>query len=459
MIYGIDMQIRQINEDEKAVELFEKYMPGMLKMASMNKEAGGLSIRMLAKYMNGAISDEVLETLDRELKALGVENGGISPAEKERIKLYQQIAAKDAAKGEEEESFCNQEVKPGEVWRDTRGKRIEAHAGGMLYENETYYWYGENKEHTDGKSHIWTWGIRMYASKDFYNWTDLGLIIPPVLDNPNSDLFPEKRVDRPHIIKNEKTGKYVCWLKLCGASANFAVLTADQLTGPYDLVKEQYNPFGMNIGDFDISVDPDTKNAYLYCEAEHDMVVGIRLNDAYTEGVEIVSKQYEHLHAPFCREGVTVFRRNDKLYMLTSGMTGYIPNQSDSAVSAGYEKPFESIGDPHVNDASMASFNSQIGQVFQVPGKKDLYVTIADRWVPDYVVDYKRADILRRAIASNHNPEKYQVTDQEKEELMKAPMLESANTHLATYVLLPIRFENEKPMIDWKDSWKLEDYE
>ncbi len=33
------------------------------------------------------------------------------------------------------------------------------------------------------------------------------------------------------------------------------------------------------------------------------------------------------------------------------------------------------------------------------------------------------------------------------------------NTSIADYVWLPIRFEGEKPIIEWKDSWKLEDYE
>jgi len=37
-------------------------------------------------------------------------------------------------------------VPPGEVWLDTAGKTINAHGGGMLYHNGTYYWYGENKE-------------------------------------------------------------------------------------------------------------------------------------------------------------------------------------------------------------------------------------------------------------------------------------------------------------------------
>lgn len=29
---------------------------------------------------------------------------------------------------------------------DTEGKAIHAHAGGLLYENGIYHWYGENKE-------------------------------------------------------------------------------------------------------------------------------------------------------------------------------------------------------------------------------------------------------------------------------------------------------------------------
>lgn len=55
--------------------------------------------------------------------------------------------------------------------------------------------------------------------------------------------------------------------------------------------------------------------------------------------------------------------------MLTSGMTGYVPNKSDSAVDAP-DKPFVSIGDPHVDDESRASFNSQISRIFKVPGKR-----------------------------------------------------------------------------------------
>ena len=65
---------------------------------------------------------------------------------------------------------------PGQVWLDTEGKRIQAHGGSVIYIDDTYYWYGENKEKTDGKNGIWHWGVRCYSSKDLYNWKDEGLL-------------------------------------------------------------------------------------------------------------------------------------------------------------------------------------------------------------------------------------------------------------------------------------------
>ena len=98
---------------------------------------------------------------------------------------------------------------PGQPWLDTEGKRIQAHGGSVFFENGVYYWYGENKEKTDGKNGIWHWGVRCYASRDLYNWEDLGLIIPPEPDDPLSSLHPSSQMDRPHIIYNRKTKKYV----------------------------------------------------------------------------------------------------------------------------------------------------------------------------------------------------------------------------------------------------------
>src|SRR5262249_12938411 len=51
-----------------------------------------------------------------------------------------------AASGQEEKiARAKGAFTPGEIWLDTKGKPINAHGGGMLYQNKTYYWYGENK--------------------------------------------------------------------------------------------------------------------------------------------------------------------------------------------------------------------------------------------------------------------------------------------------------------------------
>ena len=70
-------------------------------------------------------------------------------------------------------------IRPGKVWLDTEGKRIQAHGGSVMYWEGAYYWYVENKEFTDPEKGIWHWGVRCYKSTDLYNWEDLGLIIPP----------------------------------------------------------------------------------------------------------------------------------------------------------------------------------------------------------------------------------------------------------------------------------------
>ena len=72
---------------------------------------------------------------------------------------------------------------PGKPWLDTEGKPIQAHGGSVIAVDDTYYWYGENKDHTDGQNGVWTWGVRAYRSKDLYNWEDCGLIIQPELED------------------------------------------------------------------------------------------------------------------------------------------------------------------------------------------------------------------------------------------------------------------------------------
>ena len=122
-------------------------------------------------------------------------------------------------------------VRPGQLWLDTDGKPIQAHAPQILVKDGVYYWYGENKEKTTLGSNVWTWGIRAYRSTDFYNWEDLGLIIKPDTVNPLSPLHYSQTLDRPHIIYNRKTGKWVCWIKSMDTDGYFVIMQADRFEG------------------------------------------------------------------------------------------------------------------------------------------------------------------------------------------------------------------------------------
>ena len=175
--------------------------------------------------------------------------------------------------------------RPGELWLDTEGKPIQAHGGSIMNLYGTYYWYGENKEKTTGETPVWHWGVRCYSSTDLYNWEDRGIIIPPEPENPESTLHSYSKMDRPHILFNKKTGKYVCWLKImddANKTQSMTILTSDCILGPYKKIKERFQPLGMNSGDFDLATDEIGK-AYIYFEKVHSELICAELSDDYTD--------------------------------------------------------------------------------------------------------------------------------------------------------------------------------
>jgi len=347
----------------------------------------------------------------------------------------------------------NNSIRNGQPWLDTEGKRIQAHGGSIFYENGTYYFYGENKEKTDGKTNLWHWGVRMYESKDLYNWKDLGLIIPPDLDDPTSPLHPTSQMDRPHIIYNKETKKYVCWLKIMqpDGTQKSTILTADKLTGPYTIVRKNLRPLNMSAGDFDLVVAPDGK-AYYYFERVHSETICADLTDDYTDVTGYYSTHFPRPYPPFVREATAHFVRNHKHYLLTSGTTGYFPNPSEVAIGDSWHGPYTVLGDPCPNDESKTTYHSQVSSVFKVPGKKDLYIAVADRWLPEHM-DLKYEEYAKAFIAA-FDPE----FDRVANHVTPMPNIEY-NTRVAEYVWLPIRFDGEMAYLDWKEEWRIEDYE
>lgn len=348
-------------------------------------------------------------------------------------------------------------VQPGRPWLDTKGEWIQAHGGSVLHLDGTYYWYGENKEKTVPGSGIWHWGIRCYASRDLYNWEDLGLIIPPEPDDAGSPLHPARQVDRPHIVRDRRTGRFVCWIKIMGEVQESTVLVADAIAGPYRIVRTGLRPLGMGAGDFDLVVDPSDGKGSYYFERVHSELICADLTADYTDATGYCSTHFPRGHPPFAREAPAYFRRGARHYLFTSGTSGtsgYFPNPTEVAVADTYHGPWTVLGNPHPGDRTGTSYRSQISSVFKHPHKRDLYIALADRWLPEVPAETSAKALDHMAAMARSGEAAPAGGDSDARAAFMDP-----DTSIADYVWLPIRFDGDMPFLDWHEEWRVEDFD
>lgn len=351
-----------------------------------------------------------------------------------------------------------QSFRPGKFWYDTEGNLIQAHAGSILYSKGKFYWYGENKEGVTGratgeKCMIWHQGVRLYSSDDLYNWKNEGVIAIDC-ENKEHPFYPGRIMDRPHILYNESTKKYIMWAKIGGLleksegfkDSYFAVCESEDIRGPFCVVAELRD---YPAGDFDLIQLED--KAYIIFEKPHTEILCVELNDTYTGFCGKASSHIPKPFPPFTREAPAYFQRDGKKFLLTSGTTGYYPNQSIVYQIPEMHGEWEEIGDACVEDLNANSFHAQFSSVFQHPIHKELYIALGDRWLNDLPIDMPNADDM---FESFFNPEA-----KNKGTQYYPRSYTDENTSMATYVWLPIRFrEDGIPYITWEDEWRVEDF-
>lgn len=354
-------------------------------------------------------------------------------------------------------SFQNQAqtIKPGEIWPDNNGVHINAHGGGMLIHDGKYYWFGEHK--TEGRRGNAAWvGVHCYSSENLTDWKDEGIALE-VSDDPESPIVAGCVIERPKVIYNKKTGKFVLWfhLELKGqgyTAAKTGVAVADNPTGPYTFL-EALNP---NAGHWPVNYPDELKNktfpddleswseewlqavkeglfvhrdfekgqmsrdmtlyidddgtAYHIHAAEENLTLHIsELNDDYTG----FTGKYTRLLPTGHNEAPSIFKRNGKYYMITSGCTGWDPNAARLLVSDAVMGDWQYVENPCVGEDADITFDSQSTYIFPVQGKEDAFIFMADRWRPQNAIDGR-------------------------------------------YVWLPVQFkENGMPYLEWMDEWDL----
>ncbi len=348
-----------------------------------------------------------------------------------------------------------QSFTPGELWYDNNQVHINAHSAGILYDNGIYYWFGEHK--IEGEAgNLAQVGVHCYSSKDLYNWTDEGIALAVMPEGSGSDIEKGCILERPKVIRNAKTGKYVMWFHLETKNMGYkaarsGVAVSDQVTGPYQFLHSErpdaghwpinVEPVhqsgiipsaGQDYGGGGLPAHPDTLNlvgrdyeggqmardmtlfvdddgtAYHIFASEENSTLHIsRLSDDYLTH----AGEYGRFFVNRFMEAPALFKRNGKYYLIASGCTGWNPNAARSAVAESIFGPWTELGNPCRGDQSELTFNGQSTYVLQVNGKPDCYIFMADRWTPQNAIDGR-------------------------------------------YLWLPIRFEQDKPVIEWLPEWK-----
>ena len=106
-------------------------------------------------------------------------------------------------------------------------------------------------------------GVSCYSSKDLLNWKFEGIVLPAVKDDEKHDLHPSKVLERPKVIYNEKTKKFVMWAHVESADYSKAcagVAVSDSPTGTFTYVGS-FRPNG--------AMSRDPKQCSLMITARH----------------------------------------------------------------------------------------------------------------------------------------------------------------------------------------------
>ncbi len=266
------------------------------------------------------------------------------------------------------------------MWKDIDGNNIQAHGGCIIEYNGVYYWYGENKgqENRFGKRSIDVIGVSCYSSKDLINWKYEGLVLEADKENPESMLHTSKVLERPKVIFNENTNKFVMWFHSDSSDyiyAGIGVAISDKPYGPFEFLYTK-QPNRQDSRDMTLFVDID-KNAYLIHSKDWNKTLNIaRLTKDYTD----VDGFYVSVLIDQEREAPALCYHNGIYYMVTSGCTDWDCNSALFAISNNLLGKWKLIDNPCEGKNSRKTFNGQSTFIFTINDKDYLML---DHWIPD----------------------------------------------------------------------------
>lgn len=270
--------------------------------------------------------------------------------------------------------------KNGQMWYDDEQNPIQAHGGMILKHEEKWYWYGENKgiDNCPNSTRVDVIGISCYSSDDLLNWHYEGLVLQPDKDNTNSLLKKENVCERPKVIFNNETRKFVMWLHIDTPDyvyAGVGIAVADKPTGPFKMIQIK-RPNRQDSRDMTLFVDEDD-SAYLIHSSNGNRTLHIaRLIKDYTD----VDEFYVSILIDQDREAPAVIYDKGVYYMITSGCTGWRYNSALYATSDFLLGKWKLIDNPCEGEGYRETFKGQSTFLFRADNQ--IYLML-DHWVPN----------------------------------------------------------------------------
>ncbi|KAJ3998604.1 galactan 1,3-beta-galactosidase [Lentinula boryana] len=256
-------------------------------------------------------------------------------------------------------------IVPGASWTDTEGNVIQAHGGGFLKVDSTYYWFGEDKVLDSTLFHA----VSCYTSTDLETWTRQNDALSPI---SGTMISTSDVVERPKVIFNTKNSEYVMWFHSDTSNygaAMVGVATANTPCGPYTY-KGSWKPLGADSRDEGLFLD-DNGTAYLLYASDNNQNFKISMldTDYYNVTEEVSVLTGATLEAP------GVIKRDNVYYLIASHTSGWDPNPNKVFTASSLAGPWSSQVDIAPEDTN--TFYSQ--NAYDMPlGTNGIYM--GDRW-------------------------------------------------------------------------------
>jgi hypothetical protein len=291
------------------------------------------------------------------------------------------------------------QITPGQVVVDDRGRIAQLHGIGLLRIGDRWYAWGEDKAAGDRFT-----AVACYSSEDLASWRYEG----DSLVAASGELSPDRIVERPKVLRRPD-GRWVMLVHLDTAeytTARVGYALADDPVGPYEFMRSE-QPLGNESRD--IGVFQEGEVGYLLSEDRKNGLHIYRLRDDYLGVESIVTTLRQQDRPGLGYESPALVKHEGRYFLFGSDLTYWDMNDNKYSIASELAGPWSAWRD--IAPSGSRTFESQVSVVVPVAQG---FVYVGDRWTAD--------------------------------DLESSPL-----------VMLPLRITDDRVALAWRERWSIDE--